>query len=292
MAGSPLSAVREKRFLWYKQVKQHDKTVEEVCEIFGISRKTYYKWYRHDHGLTKGVRKSRKTHPQLKIVGGVRRVIVEAKEKYNYGPVKMAIYVKRELGVKVSASAIYKFYKQRHLIRKPQKRQTWYQPLKQPFVASTPGENVQLDVKYVPGPERSWNYQFRFIDVVTNLQYATDMPLKDARTTIRAFEAAKRSLPFEILGVQTDNGGEFRGVFHQYLDAVGVEHRYIPKRSAPWNGKVERANRSVDDEFYRNPYKPHKTIRQYTHWYNNKRPHLGKGMDGLTPYEKFLSLTS
>lgn len=291
MAGSPLSAPREKRFLWYRQVDKYGKTVGEVCNIFGISRKTYYKWYRRDHSLDPRVRRPRKNHPHLKITGGTRKLLCEAKEKHNYGPKKMSLYLQAEIGVSVSPSAIYKFYKKRRLIRKPQKKQVWYTPMKRPFKATLPGENVQLDVKYVPGPMRSWRYQFRFIDTATNIQYACDMELKDARTTIRAFQAAKRSLPFEITGIQTDNGSEFRRVFHKYLDDIGVTHRYIPKRSVPWNGKVERANRCVDDEYYLNPTKPFKTLRQYTHWYNNKRPHLGIGMDGMTPMQKFLSLT-
>ncbi|MBI4714237.1 helix-turn-helix domain-containing protein, partial [Candidatus Uhrbacteria bacterium] len=40
------AAPRDIRFRWYKQVEQYNKTVQEVCEIFGISKKTYYKWYR------------------------------------------------------------------------------------------------------------------------------------------------------------------------------------------------------------------------------------------------------
>lgn len=292
MAGSPLSASREMRFRWYRQVEKYDKTVEEVCDIFGISRKTYYKWYRRDYGLEPGVRKPRKTHPQLKIVGSVRAVIVEAKEKYNFGPKKMSIYVKEELGIEVSPSAIYKFYKKRRLIRKPQKKQNWYTPMKEPYYARKPGENVQLDVKYVPGPDRTWRYQFRFIDTATNMQYATDMQKKSAHSAIYALSSAVRFFPFEIIGVQTDNGGEFRGVFHTFVQKRGIEHRYIPKRSAPWNGKVERANRSVDDEYYLNNTRPWKTLHEYTHWYNHKRPHLGKGMNGLTPYMKFMSLAS
>lgn len=292
MAGSPISATREKRFLWYRQVEQFGKTVDEVCSFFRIFWKTYYKWYRKDHGLEPGVKKPRKSHPNLKIVGGVRSLIVEAKEKYNYGPKKMSLYVKNELGVDLSASAVYKFYCRRGLVRKPRKKQIWYQPLTEPFYAEKPGENVQLDVKYVPGPDHSWNYQYRFIDTVTNYQYAIDMPFKDARSTIRVFESASRYLPFEIFGIQTDNGGEFRGVFHEYLESKGITHRYIPKRSAPWNGKVERANRSVEDEYYRNFSRPWNRICDYTRWYNHHRPHLGKNMNGLTPYKKLLALTT
>jgi transposase InsO family protein len=226
----------------------------------------------------------RSPHPATKIFGKLRVLLVDAKRKYNYGPKKMAVYIKRETGVSVAPSTIYKFYKRKHLIRKPQKKQAWYAPLKYPFVASVPGENVQLDVKYVPSAGGYWKYQYRFIDTVTNLQYSVDASFKDARATIQALHAAERILPFIITGIQTDNGGEFRGVFHQYLLKRNITHRYIPKRSAPWNGKVERANRSIDDEFYLNLGRPWQKLHQYTRWYNHERPHLGKHMNGLTPY--------
>ncbi|MFH1631875.1 MAG: DDE-type integrase/transposase/recombinase [bacterium] len=286
------SAPREMRFRWYRQVEKYGKTVPEVCDIFGISRKTYYKWYRKDHGLGPKTYKNRAEHPHTKIKGNVRVFIVNEKKKYNYGPAKMKLRVKDEFGVDVSTTAIYRFMKKKRLIKKPQKKQVWYTPMKEPYYAGKPGENVQLDVKYVPGPDRSWYYQFRFIDTVTNIQYAIDKPLRNARTTIQAMHGAERSFPFKITGIQTDNGGEFRGVFHEYLTARNIAHRYIPKRSAPWNGKVERANRSVDDEFYLNFGRPWKTLRGYTRWYNHERPHLGKNMHGLTPYMKYLSLTS
>ncbi len=286
------SASREMRFRWYRQVEERGMSVPEVCSVFGMAPKTYYKWFKRDHGLGPRVFKNKAEHPQTKIKGKVRVLLVEAKQKYNYGPEKMRVYLKKETGVEVSSIAIYKFMKKRHLIRKPQKKQVWYNPLKEPFYASKPGENVQLDTKYVPAVDGGWAYQFRFIDTVTRLQYATTMPMKDARSTIRAFAGAERSFPFPIDGIQTDNGGEFRGVFHQYLVRRNITQRYIPKRSAPWNGKVERANRSVDDEYYLNYQRPWNTIRAYTHWYNHERPHLGKDMNGLTPYQKYLALTA
>ena len=290
MAGSPISAPREIRFRWYREANTKGKTIDEVCDIFGISRKTYYKWYRRDYGLEPGVKRPRKEHPHAKLTPSMKVFIVTEKKLYNYGPKKMQIRLKERYGTYVSTTTIYYFMKRKGLIRRPQKKQRWYTPMKEPYYANIPGENVQLDVKYVPGPERTWNYQFRFIDTVTNIQYATDETMKDAKTTIRAMRKAERSFPFEIIGIQTDNGGEFRGVFHQHLIERGITHRYIPKRSAPWNGKVERANRSVDDEYYLNPHRPWKTLSEYTRWYNNKRPHLGYGMHGMTPQQKYDSL--
>lgn len=292
MAGSKLSAPKEMRAKWYLQVGKYGKTIQDVCGIFGISRKTYHKWYKRDHPVERGAgRAPRKTHPHTKIFGDLRVIIVEAKLQYNYGPKKMKIYLKREYRVDVSCSALYKFFKKKRLIRKPQKQQKWYTPLKQPYQAVCPGENVQLDVKYVPGEDCTWHYQYRFIDVVTNMQFAVTMDSRDSRTTISVFKKVKKYFAFPITGIQTDNGGEFRGYFHDYLVRNKIIHRYIPKRSAPWNGKVERANRSVDDEYYLNPTRPWKDISGYIHWYNTDRPHLGKTMNGLTPQQKFSTFT-
>src|SRR3990167_6364934 len=286
------AAAHDFRFRWYRKVEEYGKSVPEVCKIFGMTPKTYYKWYKRDHGLAAHQFKNRAEHPQTKIKGKVRVLIVETKQLYNYGPKKMSVFVEREIGIHIAPSAIYKFMKKKRLIRKPQKKQSWYAPLKEPYYASKPGENVQLDVKFVPAHGGFWDYQFRFVDTVTNMQFSTTLPLKDARSTIQAFHSAERSFPFQISGIQTDNGGEFRGVFHEYLLRRNIPQRYIPKRSAPWNGKVERANRSIDDEYYLNFNRPWRRICDYTRWYNYDRPHLGKGMNGLTPYQKYLTFSS
>ena len=255
--------------------------------MYGISRKTFYKWYNKDHGLESNQYRSRRVHPHAKLTPALKVVVYNTKLKYNYGPKKMALYLKDKHGVEVSSTAIYKYFKKRHLIRKPQRKQPWYRPMKERYVSTKPGENVQFDVKYVPGPDQTWLYQFRLTDTFTNMQYAVDCEDKSARSAIASFHRARRYFPFEITGVQTDNGSEFRGMFAFTMMMLKITHRFIPKRSAPWNGKVERANRSVDDEYYLNLTRPWKTLSQYTRWYNYERYHLGKGMNGMTPYQKY-----
>lgn len=275
------------RFRWYRQVEQGGKTIPEVLEIFGISEKTYHKWYRRDHGFTGNAYRSPRTHPHTKLTPPVQSVVVETKLQYNYGPEKMRLYLQEHHHVHISTTAIYKFFKKKKLIRKPQRNQPWYTPMKEPFVSTKPGENVQIDVKYVPGGNGVWRYQYRLIDTFTNIQHVVERPEKSGATAIYALRLARRHLPFRILGIQTDNGGEFRGAFALYARRCHIIHRFIPKRSAPWNGKVERANRSIDDEYYLNTGRPWTSLAQYTHWYNHERYHLGKQMHGLTPNQKF-----
>lgn len=286
MPGSPLKYNRDVRARWYLLADRDGQPIHKICTTFGISRKTYYKWRHRDLGPSDHRYRSRKLHPQAKLTGRVRLLVHDLKTRYNYGPRKMAIVLRVQYEITVSPSALYKFFKKRHLIRKPQRKLPWYRPMRERYVARRPGENVQMDTKYVPGPDQTWVYQFRCIDQVTGLQAAVDRAGKTAADAIIALRIARRSFPFPILGIQTDNGGEFRGMFAVVVQRLGITHRFIPKRSAPWNGKVERANRSVDDEYYLNPERPWSSLAQYVRWYNHERPHLGRGMNGMTPIQK------
>src|SRR3989344_7898949 len=91
------SKIRQK---WYFLVEKAGKTVDEVCDLYDISRKTYYKWRGIDHGSRMYI--PRKEHPETKIKGGVRICISEEKLRLNYGPKKMHLLVKRRFDVLIS----------------------------------------------------------------------------------------------------------------------------------------------------------------------------------------------
>jgi transposase len=268
---------------WYFLAEIVGKSVNEICKMYLISRKTYYKWKKIDQGSRNHVPK--KQHPQTKIKGELRVFISEEKLKTNYGPRKMKRLIKRRFGIAVSTTAIYRFYKKKGLIRRPQKKLPWYQPLKEPVIPRQPGEVVQVDTKYV-WQENRRKYQRTFIDIYTGFQHAVVCENLEAQSTVGAFEKAEKHFPFPILGVQSDNGSENRGVFHQYLGKRGIAHYFIPKSSPNWDGAVERAHGVIDQEFYLNPLRPWKTLGEYLRWYNYERIHEGKYLNGLIPIEK------
>ena len=100
---------RQQRFLWYQQVNQHHKTVKEVSQIFGISRKTYYHWLAKDYGSKGNTYTPFKNQPNLKLTYEVRKLIEEQKLRTNYGPKKMKWLVKRKLGLDISTTIIYRY---------------------------------------------------------------------------------------------------------------------------------------------------------------------------------------
>jgi hypothetical protein len=279
---------REQRFKWYLQVDKYDKSVKETCQIFGISRKCYYKWRQRDFGKRGNTYAPAKNQPNTKLVWEVRKFIEDQKLKTNYGPLKMKLWVKRKLGLDISTTIIYRYYKKKHLIRKPQKKLPWYQPIESPLAITKQGEGVQFDVKYVyEGGIRK--YQFSVLDPFTEKYHFTIFATKESRNAITAFKLAEKYFGFKILSIQTDNGGEFRGCLHDWLTKRNIRHFFIPKKSPYWNAQVERVHKTIDDEFYLNPFMIWKTPQEWLHFYNFERIHLT--LKGLTPQEKLESVT-
>lgn len=272
------------RAKWYFLVHKAGKTVGEVCDLYAISRKTYYKWYAIDYGSR--VHISKKEHPHTKISGAIKIFIVEQKLRLNYGPKKMSLLVQRTFALSLSTTAIYKFYKKKGLIRRRQKKLAWYQPITSAVIPNAPGAVVQSDAKYIwEGGVRK--YQRTFVDIYTGMHFAVIRNSMEAQDTISAFLEVEKLFPFKILGIQNDNGSENRGVFHQFLGERGIAHYFIPKSSPTWDGAVERAHGVVDQEYYLNPTRPWKTLPEYFHWYNYERIHLGRYLNGMIPIEKY-----
>jgi len=267
--------VRQK---WYFLVDKVGKRVDEVCKMYMIPRKTYYKWRKVDQGDRTYI--SRKEHPDTKLKGEVKVFVCTEKLRINYGPKKMKLLVKRRFGIDISTTAIYKLYKKKGLIRKPQKKLPWYAPLKDPIIPNAPGDVVQMDAKYIWEDNRR-KYQRTFIDIYTGIQFATVTSTMTAEDTVNAFLEAEKYFPFKILGIQTDNGSENRGDFHQHLGQKGIAHYFIPKSSPNWDGAVERAHGVIDQEYYLNPTRPWKTLTEYLQFYNYERIHLGKYLNGM-----------
>ena len=61
------------RAKWYFLVEKAGKTVDEVCGLYFISRKTYYKWRSNDLGSKKY--EPKKEHPATQIKGDIKRFI-------------------------------------------------------------------------------------------------------------------------------------------------------------------------------------------------------------------------
>jgi len=166
----------------------------------------------------------------------------------------------------------------------------------------TPGQRLQMDVKYVPkfvSDKRIFNYVI--VDECTRIRFARAYHEINAELTVDFIERAKAFFPFPINCIQTDNGQEFtwhlsrenqNAKIHSldnWCKEQNIKHKLIPVGVKEHNGKVERSHRIDEQYFYWRA--PTSTLEKFNEaldkWifiYNNKRPH--GGINYQTPMEK------
>jgi len=89
------------------------------------------------------------------------------------------------------------------------------------------------------------------VDVSTKFKFSYAFKSMSSRNTVLFFKKLENVYPYEegIEIVQTDNGSEFLGEFDKYLKEKGIKQNFIYPRCPRINGYVERANRTLQDEF-------------------------------------------
>jgi transposase InsO family protein len=96
--------------------------------------------------------------------------------------------------------------------------------------------------------------------------------------------------------VQTDNGLEFRGLFDRYLKQKQIKHLFIYPRCPKINSFVERANRSLKEEFINYHLQTlqislqefNQKLIEHLVWYNTERVH--KSLNNLSPINYLLTI--
>jgi len=116
-----------------------------------------------------------------------------------------------------------------------------------------------------------------------------------------------RVLPFydkeqvPITTILTDRGTEFKGKleshpYELFLQLNDIEHRLCKVGTPRTNGFVERFNRTILDEFFREAFRKkfYASVEElevdldaWLHKYNHERPHRGYRNLGRRPYETF-----
>jgi transposase InsO family protein len=278
--------------------------VAMTCRYYGISRQTYYRWYRRfeEKGIeglkdlsTRPLTSPRATHSE--VVGK----ILYLRQNYHFGPNKIRMYLKRYHEVEISSSGVWRILKKLSINRLPSSQR--YKRLDkrwQRYEKQQPGHRVQIDVKFVRplrGARKKY-YQFTAIDDCTRLRVLRIYDRLNQKTAIQFVDYVLERLPFLVQVIQTDNGAEFQSSFHWHVLDKGIGHVYIKPRHPRLNGKVERSHRIDDEEFYRmldgilidDAEVFNDKLREWENFYNYHRPH--GGLAGQTPYERLRQKTT
>jgi transposase InsO family protein len=298
-----LSRAAARRLAIIRHAKEVTGNVAKTCRYYGITRQSYYSWFRrYEEGGLEALRdRSRRPHvspnaTKADVVGK----IVYLRRNYHFGPHKIAMYLKRYHDVQISPSGVWRILKRLDMSRLPSsQRYRRHVDRWKRYEKPLPGHRVQIDVKFIAPlrGSRKKHYQFTAIDDCTRIRVLRIYDRLNQKTAIQFVDYVLEKLPFRTEVIQTDNGSEFQAQFHYHVLDQGIGHVYIKPSTPRLNGKVERSHRIDQEEFYRmlkgvvidDTQLFNDRLQEWEDFYNFNRPHGGLG--GETPYERLRQKT-
>ncbi len=301
---SPIGRLRLEWMIFYETMGQD---AYATAEHFGITPKTFYKWFkRFDNGRVKKLEDEKKRPKNVRHweVTAIEecRIMKLRKAKMHYGKMKIKKLYKTKYGEEISASKIGKVIRKHDLYPDQIKAEKTRNKLK-----NTVKKNriQKLDIK-----EEHWfllhldtiviywgsfkRYILTAIDHHGKIAYARMYTTKSSRSAKDFLYRLHYLIDADILNVQTDNGSEFFAEFEEALRQLLILHWFSRPRTPKDNSVVEKFNQTLQVEWLNDGHftpNINEFNRELTVWleeYNFNRPH--QTLDYLTPYE-YLEIT-
>lgn len=272
-------------------------SVRVLLGDYGISRRTFYKWWRSylsngSDGLTN--RSSRPYRIEYRLAREEKEQILAIRSQTRFGPARIAHKLC------MSQSTVYRYLKREGLNKLS--RGTKAPVIR--YEAKEPGDLVHLDVLYLFALKGSKiAYQFTVVDDYTRMAYASITARRTTDAAITAMRQAQVSFGFPIKKVLTDNDTIFTWTpkpgwpapkgphrFTESMKIRGIGHKLTKLGRPQTNGKVERFHRTIQEELYRaqplfnSEEERMAKLDNYLKYYNFQRNHTA--LKGLTPAQR------
>lgn len=285
-----------------------------ALEVLGLSRSTLYRWQKlyqkqGPKGLIDGSRTPLNKRGPTWSRATEQQVLSLRKQYPAWGKNKLTMIL-RQRGLPISSSTVGRILCKLLSLGKiqpvsmtwgklkPRKRRVFNQHAKRwrrDLRASKPGDMVQIDhmtVSVMPGRMvKHFNAVCPVSRVITGRVYDR-ATAHSAKTFLKYLQ---KTMPFPIRSIQVDGGSEFRRDFEQACADMNIALYVLPPRSPELNGRVERCNRTIKQEFYwfydaaGTVEAVNRYLKDYLKVYNQIRPH--EALNLLSPMAYLHSLS-
>lgn len=268
--------------------------VGEVAKIFGVSRKTVWKWCKRTMKVGRPIYRDHSKRPQTihrKVTETAEVAIVVLREAFNWGTQRIKLnlecppsYIRTLLEsatgnewkpIILSRQAINNILKKHGLNGSPYKsKRNWKY-----FRASRPDELWQIDIR---GPIRIGNIRGYVLVILDDYsrylvwcKFYERITSRIVLSALSYLAITKKQIPQKILA---DNGPQFKVIFEKGCKNMGIEVIHTPPYYPQCKGKVERVIRTFNEEFLRvcGVFDNSMTLMpEFQAWYNDSRYHMG-----------------
>lgn len=259
--------------------KQHPRlSIRAYCAVGGLPVATFARWWRlwrryGNRTLIPGSHRPR--HCPTALPGAVLDVVRAAHRTEGLGVTRLHAQLTQTGHITCSRSSVYRLLRRAGaLMRRPRRPK----PVWQRYAKAHPGERAQMDLKYLP----QGRFPLTLIDDCSRLVAATVLQRRTSAAVATALPRLLQALPFRLRCLQTDNGPEFGQTLTHLLQRQGIRHAHIRPRTPRLNGKVERVQRTMQEELW-DGVPPgdlptwEQALQAYPRYYNTQRLHSALG---------------
>ena len=260
-------------------------SARQFCTVAEIPYSTFARWWgrwRRGGNRALGDRPRRPRHCPTTLPGQALDVIRRAQRELGWGVRRLYAYLRQAGLIRCSLSSVYRVLRRcGALVRRPRKPK----PIWSRYAKENPGERAQMDLKHLPQKR----YQLTLIDDCSRVLAATVLEARTTAAVCRALPGLLETIPFRLRCIQTDNGSEFGHDLTALLRRLSMRHTRIRPRSPHLNGKVERVQRTVQEEFWDGigpgPLEDwERFLQDYVRFYNRRRQHSALGYKAPMQY--------
>ena len=304
------------RELVRKVLAQNKGNVSKTAKILGISRNTVR---RARDGPLKDLSRRPKNCPN-KTNSWLEELITKEAKKTGFRYRRLAKHMLRKYGINISENTVKAILKRNQVERKKTRSASGKYRSLYDYENIMPFTQLQLDTKHILDfsslPKEVYShikrynlprYMINIIDVATRVRFSWYCYELNSHYSLMFVVFCILWLRLhnvkDKISIRLDNGEEFcgrspkkRSYWRKILNKLGADIDPIPAGAKHLMAIIENAHRQDDESFLITQAERCKDKEEFMQkaqrWqdsWNYVRSHFGKGMNGLTPYEKLQS---
>lgn len=301
--------ILEERLRWVLPVISGRARLRDLIEVCPHSERSLKRWLAAYRQGGKRALKPKSTRPKTQpneTPIRIKEEVIALRKKTGLCAQKLHWRLKK-LKISLPQSTIAKILKDEGLVRRYRVKRVKYKYIK---AERCPGELLEIDVKFVPGPvENRQYYQYTAIDTASRWRYLNVYDEQSSYHAIKFLQEVIEKFPYQVQAIKTDNHSTFTNYYtgtnkrsdltvknihalDRFCRARSIKHYLIDPGHPAQNGTVERSHREDEEKFYQK-----KTFASFTDlkrklaaWntYYNNLEHCS--LNGKTPNEMLESM--
>ena len=296
--------IKEERLRWVLPIARKEIKLVDAAKVCPYGKRTLERWIQAYKKGGEEDLEPRSTEPKTyrtETPIWLKEQIIGIRKKTKKCAKKIHWQLAKE-GIHIDARTVGKILKKEGLVKKYRIKRIKYKYIR---AERKPGELIEIDVKYVPGPIRNKQYyQYTAIDTSSRWRYLKVYDQQTTHHSIRFLREVMKRFPYTIQAVKTDNHSIFTNYYlgtnkrsdmtvktvHAldiFCSSQSIVHYLIDPGKPAQNGTVERSHREDEEKFYQQHVfisfiDLQKKLKRWNIYYNDLE-HCG--LDGKTPNE-------